>query len=518
MTLKTFVKQKLYNTEIRNHLYLDKIVRINNILEDKNPHNISMTDGKCQESPAVTSYKRDMAIEKILDDGNYSFHKSLLIVNPFNASLLSAVLIFNTETECKTSYTIIGRKGSANYTKCDENITTRHRLPILGLYENCINRVEINLLDEKNNILDTTYICIKTPKLKAPMHGCVKLTKSIDQLAADFIIASGGYTCGVYAFDPQGNIRFALSRIPQYYGIHLFDDGKFLFPELNQRRPAYGNAHSVVIQEMDMLGRVHHTYLHEKGFHHWAIEKKPGGNILTLTSSMKDTYMENAIVEIDREKSSNVMIFTVDEKNGTFRQEKIFPTPLSVTRSNSVYNHNTGRLMAMCANLNPPVDNYKAKIYEFDYSTGNCINEFSFKEKFFSAHPFDFNIQSMANPLVNTKLFLGHLYEAHRENSLPPELKNPQKRINSCLLLKMRVMGYILQIQAKDHDLEKIYVYNDKNVYVQDFTDTEQPLPLFKTQKYFMSMSLNKMEPGRYKVAVRYLGKTYKMSDKLNIS
>lgn len=42
------------------------------------------------------------------------------------------------------------------------------------------------------------------------------------------------------------------------------------------RRPAWGNANTVVMHEMVMMGRVYRTYYDKKGLHHWAIEKEPG--------------------------------------------------------------------------------------------------------------------------------------------------------------------------------------------------------------------------------------------------
>ena len=305
------------------------------------------------------------------------------------------------------------------------------------------------------------------------------------------------------------------------------------------RRPAWGNANTVVMHEMDMMGRVYRTYYDKKGLHHWAIEKEPGGNILALSSSTDDTFMENEIVEIDRftgeavkeinmnqllpekyitrndwahinsieyiakddsvvismrnvhtiakislekgelvwiltnpkfyketnvedkvlkpegdikwffqqhaiqivhdeknkdgrlhimlfdnhtanrrpvkwfdkEKKSNIMFFTIDEKNMTVTQDKYIPVPLSVTRSNEEYDTKTGKVFAMCANLKPPIDGYNGKIYEIDYNTGEITNEFSSELDYFSAHSIEFNINDMAKPLDFSKdMVVGELY------------------------------------------------------------------------------------------------------------
>lgn len=99
-----------------------------------------------QQSMAVQTYKKELAIKRILDNDIYSFKNALLILNPYKISLLTAVLLFNTEMQCMVRYVIKGIRGSKDYTVCDETYTTRHRVPITGLYENAYNIVQVYLL------------------------------------------------------------------------------------------------------------------------------------------------------------------------------------------------------------------------------------------------------------------------------------------------------------------------------------------------------------------------------------
>lgn len=265
------------------------------------------------EPPAFLTYCKEKMVRMLLEKGEYTFRNILVLNNPYKISPLSAMMVFNTDRECKVEYTIKGYMGSDDYTKCDETVTKYHRVPVLGLYEGHFNKVRVRLLDSNGVEIASKNIKVRTPQLGKPVHDCVKITESKRPFTGGFIFVSGGYNGGVYAFDPKGNIRFALNRIPQYYGVYLFKDGRFLFPEKNMRIPAYGNAHTVITHEMDMLGRVYRTYHQKKGMHHWAIEKEPGGNILGLSSSMHDTYMENAIVEIDRKTGETIYELSMNE-------------------------------------------------------------------------------------------------------------------------------------------------------------------------------------------------------------
>ncbi len=603
-----------------------------------NSYNSNLEGGV--EPPVFLTYCKELMIEKLLDQAEYSFDNVLVINNPFKISPLSALIVFNTERECMVEYTIKGQSGAKDYVKCDKLLTRRHRVPVLGLYENSFNDVTLRLLDSNGAQIDNKKIKIKTPALKSPVHNCVKITSSKQPFSGGFMFVSGGYRGGVYAFDTKGNIRFALNRIPQYYGVYLFDDGRFLFPEKNMRIPAYGNAHTVITHDMDMLGRVYKTYYQKKGMHHWAIEKEPSGNIFGLSSSMSDTYMENSIVEVDRKtgetiyelsmndlfddtyktrndwahinsidyipaedavvvsmrnvhtiakidlkkreiiwllakpkfykntnvedkvlkpvgdiawffqqhgiqivhdetdndpntlrimlfdnhtanrrpvkwfdkvEKSNVMFFRIDEVNRTVTQEQCFQTPLSITRSNSEYDAKNRLVKAMCAHFKPPIDGYSAKIYEYNYDTKECINEISCVTDFFTAHTFDFNIEDMAKPIVSDgKVIVGSLVPPYKADKKPDELSSAAAMPYEVKeALKFRRYGDLLQIYSVDHDLEKIYLYNDDDVYIQDFTNTTQPLKVFKTQTYYVNMPLMDIPSGSYKIAVQYLSKTY---------
>ena len=195
-------------------------------------------------------------------------------------------------------------------------------------------------------------------------------------------------------------------------------------------------------------------------------------------------------------------------------QEQYLPIPLSVTRSNEEYDAETGKVLAMCANLKPPIDDYNGKIYEIDYNSGEILNEFSSKLDYFSAHSVEFNIADMAKPLdLSNDMIVGELCEPVREDTNSEQFKNMLSFMDDIEdgddKPQLCMYGELLQIRALDHMLEKIYLYNDKDTYIQDFTDTEQPLEVFGTQHYFMSMPLMKVKHGEYNVAIQFKGNIY---------
>lgn len=250
----------------------------------------------------TTSYQNTMAIGQLLKLQHYSFDTMLILLNPFGISPLTALAVFCTDTPCKVRFTITGTKGNIEETtvsETTETLETEHQVPIWGLYANYKNPVKMELLDENNQILDECTVFIKTGALSKDLQNTISVRKKTAKPTHPFTLITGGVNIPACAFDSAGEIRWYLSQKAKTYGIFLLSNNRFLFSVKNIARPTFGNPHCNKILEMDFLGRIFHTYYIPKGIHHNVIEKS-NGNILACASSLDDTYLENAVVEIDR--------------------------------------------------------------------------------------------------------------------------------------------------------------------------------------------------------------------------
>ena len=585
--------------------------------------------------PADISRRKDTVIENILNKKYYTFDNALFIINPFGCSPLSGLFIFNTEKPCKVKYTIKGKRGSDNYTNCDETWTNRHKVPVLGMYDGGITHITFYLIDKNNNEIQETTIRIKLPRTGPVLRNAISI-KKYEKTPVPFLMATGGYSGTNYAFDSNGNIRWYLTTPVHPYGVHVLSNGHLLVPDKRMRRPNYGNAHSVIAYEMDFLGRIYRNIYHQSGFHHWAVSREDNGNLLIATSSRYDTYMENSVDEMDKDtgkiirtinannifdstyvtrydwahinafeyipgedaiiasyrnihtiakidlntqeiiwllanpdfykgteqeakvlapapgvkwffqqhgvkilehintgnekkikitlfdnhtanrrpvnyfddvKKSNIMVFTINEKEMSVEMNQCITVPLSITRSNVEFDKTTNSIYAMCANIKDEEVDSRAKILGYNYNTGECITDISLNNDFFVAKFLDFNLQSVQNTCnEDYPLYIGELYMPVKEkeipedynegNYLPDEIK---KKLNFTLT------GNILQISCKDHSLPKIFLYNKDNIYVQYFNDTEQLTKIFKEHIYNISVTLQGIDKGKYQAGIEYI-------------
>ncbi len=585
--------------------------------------------------PADISRRKDTVIENILNKKYYTFDNALFIINPFGCSPLSGLFIFNTEKPCKVKYTIKGKRGSDNYTNCDETWTNRHKVPVLGMYDGGITHITFYLIDKNNNEIQETTIRIKLPRTGPVLRNAISI-KKYEKTPVPFLMATGGYSGTNYAFDSNGNIRWYLTTPVHPYGVHVLSNGHLLVPDKRMRRPNYGNAHSVIAYEMDFLGRIYRNIYHQSGFHHWAVSREDNGNLLIATSSRYDTYMENSVDEMDKDtgkiirtinannifdstyvtrydwahinafeyipgedaiiasyrnihtiakidlntqeiiwllanpdfykgteqeakvlapapgvkwffqqhgvkilehintgnekkikitlfdnhtanrrpvnyfddvKKSNIMVFTINEKEMSVEMNQCITVPLSITRSNVEFDKTTNSIYAMCANIKDEEVDSRAKILGYNYNTGECITDISLNNDFFVAKFLDFNLQSVQNTCnEDYPLYIGELYMPVKEkeipedynegNYLPDEIK---KKLNFTLT------GNILQISCKDHSLPKIFLYNKDNIYVQYFNDTEQLTKIFNEHIYTISVPLQGIDKGKYQAGIEYI-------------
>lgn len=258
----------------------------------------------------------ERSIERLLSSLDTGLNEAIVILSPYRASVLCAMLLVKTENPTRIRYTVQGIRGSRDFSSGEEDFSTSHRVPIFGLFEHAKNRVILSIEDQKTGTTMKKTIKIKTPDvLKTYFDIQVKMNYSKHDVTPEeeqFYEISGGYRGPTCVIDAHGNVRAFLARKPQYYGIYPMKEDHFLFSEHFLKRTTFGAPLSVVAHEMDWMGRYIHTYFHEIGYHHHAVEL-PDGNFLTISSSFYDKSVENKVIKIDRETGEELDSLSMDD-------------------------------------------------------------------------------------------------------------------------------------------------------------------------------------------------------------
>ena len=229
--------------------------------------------------------------------------KADVIVNPYDISPLTALIIFKTETSVSPKVTIEGDDKLSTYEYTfDEG--TEHYLPIYGLYPDRDNTVVVEYGDVKKEFT------ITTEALPDDFILPTSVDADKDELSNDlyfFTPSSGGYTC---AYDVNGDVRWYLT-INSIWEVNRLDNGHMM---LSTERLVNSPYYMTGLYEMDMLGKIYKEYSLPGGYHHDYYEM-PNGNLLVASDDFTsgDGTVEDYIVELDRETGEVVKTFDLKD-------------------------------------------------------------------------------------------------------------------------------------------------------------------------------------------------------------
>ena len=251
--------------------------------------------GKNEIDLTASLVTKQNAIEKTIKTNGYTIDNPKVLLDPYNASPLTALILFETEEEVSPKVTIEGKdKLTTIETEFAKN--TKHYLPIYGLYADYNNKVDISYtLSDGKKI--TKQVEIQTNKLPDDFVLPTSLKKDSSKLTNDlyfFTPSSKGYTC---AYDVNGDVRWYLSNNAVWDNTRLKNGHMMVSTERLVNSPYYMTG----LYEIDLLGHIYNEYSLKGGYHHDYFEL-PNGNLLVASDDFNNEAgtVEDYIVELDR--------------------------------------------------------------------------------------------------------------------------------------------------------------------------------------------------------------------------
>lgn len=234
--------------------------------------------------------------ERAISAKGHTIDDPLVVVDPYNASPLTAVIAFETEHLESPTVHIPGKddKTSIDFTF---KLGSKHVLPIYGLYPDTDNQVTVSFGDTEK------VITIHTQPLPENIALATVKTAERDSLNNDwyfFTPSSNGYTA---AYDINGDVRWYLTNYALWDNTRLQNGNILVSTERLLNTPYYMTG----LYEIDLLGKIHAEYSLPGGYHHDYFEME-NGNFLIATDnfdSANDT-VEDYIIEMER-KTGNII-------------------------------------------------------------------------------------------------------------------------------------------------------------------------------------------------------------------
>ena len=251
--------------------------------------------GKSKIDLTASLVTKQNEIEKTIKTNGYTIDNPKVLLDPYDASPLTALILFETEEEVSPKVTIEGKdKLTTIETEFAKN--TKHYLPIYGLYADYNNKVDISYtLSDGKKI--TKQVEIQTDKLPDDFVLPTSVKKDSSKLTNDlyfFTPSSKGYTC---AYDVNGDVRWYLSNNAIWDNTRLKNGHMMVSTERLVNSPYYMTG----LYEIDLLGHIYNEYSIKGGYHHDYFEL-PNGNLLVASDDFNNESgtVEDYIVELDR--------------------------------------------------------------------------------------------------------------------------------------------------------------------------------------------------------------------------
>lgn len=299
-TAKIVVKRKWKQDTCRNGAWLR---RFHGKISFEMDVVIKKTNAPAKRNLSWDSWKQEKTMEWLLNKFHFTFKNMLIIQNPYGMVPLSSMLVFGTDEKCMVEYHVQGRTEERSFTYRTKTSARRHMIPVFGLYAESKNIVDVTLYSEKMEQIEHRSLVIVTNPLPERLQNVVCPDRKMKSRMHELMMVTGGLKGYTYAFDRDGAVRWYLARLPRQYGIYLYDNGHFMYPERKINSPTYINPHSNVMYEMDFMGRVHEVFHVRGGIHHCltprpGTESEWGREVLAAASSLH-SRMEDAIICYD---------------------------------------------------------------------------------------------------------------------------------------------------------------------------------------------------------------------------
>lgn len=320
---------------------------------------------------------------KIVKSTTRTLDNAYVKVNPYGTSPLTALVIFKTDQAAKVTYTVVGKTDNTSITNTVKGYKTTHQVPIVGLYANYSNQVQVTLTYKDGTTEQKTFT-IKTGKLPKNLRQTKitvsKSNKSKMQIGNNELTYINKTSEEPFAVDADGNIRWYSTLYSRHTFVQLSNGHLLIQNRTNGNKGSYN-----VLSETDYLGRIYRRYRFSDklgkssleqyitAVHHDALEL-PNHNLL-VTISGGDKYAEDVIAEIDYKTGKTVKVIDFKKllPSSMYRNYSSTTTKggkIDWLHMNSLYyDQKTGNLLVSARNQDITMSiNYKSGKINWIYS------------------------------------------------------------------------------------------------------------------------------------------------------
>ncbi len=234
-------------------------------------------------------YAAEQAMLAELEAGHYTLDNPLVKYNAYLVNPLSAVVLFKTDEETAIKVTVLGKTPQANIYHTFPRAKT-HVLPIVGLYSDYTNKVEISAYQGGSTVVE-----IQTPDVYNGVKPVFSMETTPEYLQDNIILVSPAGEDLASGFDYAGDARWHMN-IACVFDVKRLKNGNLIMGSHRLiKMPYYMSG----LYEISPCGKIYKEFRLPGGYHHDEFEMEDG-NLLVLTDDFQRDTVEDMCVLIDR--------------------------------------------------------------------------------------------------------------------------------------------------------------------------------------------------------------------------
>jgi arylsulfate sulfotransferase len=239
--------------------------------------------------------------------GDLNIASESVTLDPFGRNPLAALVKVSMPVKGKFKVKVSGKTtGGIAIENTFDTYANYHEIPVLGLYQDYANSVELTFLDKNNNPRSSQVLIVQTAKLSSAPAVEILTNKYDDTYRGLYFPSQGGI-----GFDQRGEIRWRYTGDAQYMFTQLRNGNIIITSGMNLRQ-----YHSPAFYEVTMMGEIVRKFNVPNYLHH-EVTELPNGNLLVASNSTPVVFgdgnpEEDYIVEMDRTSGSIVKTWNLN--------------------------------------------------------------------------------------------------------------------------------------------------------------------------------------------------------------
>lgn len=218
----------------------------------------------------------------------------------------------------------------------------------------------------------------------------------------------------------------------------------------------------------------------------------------------------------DDTKESYLVVYAVNEKEGTVQQIKKIPTVWSRITSSTIYDEASNHIFGMCGHVKGTKDKRYGMTYEFDYDTEEILNQFSIKTTFYRASEMKIDYNDLAAPMeLDDNYIRGELLQPTKTWKWLWTKKPEQTLENEDITFHLT--GQVLYVGTYDHQISQIIFHGKDNTYVYDTTNMRLHKKSYLKFYEHIPVPLQGLDADEYEIYVMYQDEFYDTAQKVTI-